>query len=654
MADLAEDITYEARMYRVGARSRPGRPCGSRKVKVCPAAVPGPFESVRECADDGSEAMLNGTRGSLAEGYPLNVGGRAAAREDRTHVPTSMALFAALVLVLAGLPLAAWLDLRTLSEHTLRSQAGALGSAITAMRSFYSTNVVARVRDREGKIQVAHNYIDIPGAIPMPATLSMELGDIISGQNPDIQYRFFSDYPFASRASHAFDDFERQALKMLRQDPNGNQYDVSGSIFDRRIRLVTPLIMGAECVSCHNSHPDSPKRDWKVGDVRGIQEVTIHQPLAANIFAFKYLLIYLVCAGTGGFALIMVQRRQAFIIGRINRELQNANNFLASISTKIGKYLSPQLCRSIFSGEKEVAIATERKKLTIFFSDIVDFTATTERLQPEELTALLNNYLTEMSAIAVKHGGTVDKFIGDAMLVFFGDPESKGPAEDAKSCLAMALELRRRVEELNEHWRRRGIERPFRVRMGINTGFCNVGNFGSSDRMAYTIIGAEANLAARLQSIAEPGSIVISYETYALVRDIARARLMPSIKVKGVNRLVAPYVVDGLLEEFEQDGEIIRDHATGLDLFLDTAVVDDRVAARARQGLQKALAALEQRQRQPSLRSAITPIFDANAGTRCFSRNQDSSVVPMRIADDGLGNDETKPLDLSSERQLFA
>src|SRR4030095_3815902 len=174
---------------------------------------------------------------------------------------------------------------------------------------------------------------------------------------------------------------------------------------------------------------------------------------AANIFAFKYLLIYLVCAGTSGLALIMLQRRQAFIIGRINRELQHANNFLASISMKIGKYLSPQLCRSIFSGEKEVAISTERKKLTIFFSDIKDFTATTERLQPEELTALLNEYLTEMSAIALKHGGTVDKFIGDAMLVFFGDPETKGAVEDAKACLRMAMDMQRRLGELKSKWR---------------------------------------------------------------------------------------------------------------------------------------------------------------------------------------------------------
>ena len=154
-------------------------------------------------------------------------------------------------------------------------------------------------------------------------------------------------------------------------------------------------------------------------------------------------------------------------------------------------------------------MTTERKKLTIFFSDIKDFTATTERLQPEELTALLNEYLTEMTAIAQKHGGTVDKYIGDAILVFFGDPETKGVREDAQACVRMAIEMQKRLGQLNARWRRAGIERPFQARIGINTGYCNVGNFGSDDRMDYTIIGAEANLAARLQSVAAPGGITL-------------------------------------------------------------------------------------------------------------------------------------------------
>src|SRR5262249_60284468 len=188
-----------------------------------------------------------------------------------------------------------------------------------------------------------------------------------------------------------------------------------------------------------------------------------------------------------GVAFLILQWRQAALIQEMNRKLEANNEFLASVSTKISRYLSPQIYKSIFAGQTDVAIHTERKKLTIFFSDIKDFTAATERMQPEEIALLLNEYLTEMSGIGLEHGGTIDKFIGDAILIFFGDPETKGVAHFAKACLHMAVEMQRRLAELNAKWRKRGVEIPFRVRMGINTGFCNVGNFGSTDRMDYTI-----------------------------------------------------------------------------------------------------------------------------------------------------------------------
>jgi adenylate cyclase len=514
----------------------------------------------------------------------------------RRYVPANLAAIAGLILLLlAGLPLAVWLDLRNLSEHSLHSQADELGAAINAVRSYYSQNVVGRVLHATTPTAVVHNYHDVPGAIPIPATLSLELGSVITGLGGDIGYRFFSDYPFLNRPAHPFDAFEEKALATLRQDPKARLYDISGSIFDRQIRLVTPVLMAAECVACHNSHPESRKRDWKVGDVRGLQEITIRQSIAANIFAFKYLLIYLVCAAAAGIAFILLQRRQTAVIGGVNRQLEETNGFLARLSAKLAKFLPPQLYRSLFSGDRDVVIATERKKLTIFFSDIVNFTATTERLQPEELTRLLNEYLSEMSTIATRHGGTVDKFIGDAMLVFFGDPETKGVAEDAAICLAMALEMQQRLAELNAAWRQRGIEQPFRARMGINSGYCNVGNFGSGDRMDYTIIGAAANLAARLQSIARPGGIVLSYETYALVRHLVGAHPLPAITMKGIGQPVVPYEVDGRIGEIGQRAQVISELGTGLDLFLDTAVIDDRGAEQARRALTEALAALDAR-----------------------------------------------------------
>lgn len=289
-----------------------------------------------------------------------------------------------------------------------------------------------------------------------------------------------------------------------------------------------------------------------------------------------------------------------------SRELEAANDFLVRISTKISHYLAPQIYKSIFSGQKDVTIHTERKELTIFFSDIMGFTATTERLQPEEITLLLNEYFTEMSAIALKHGGTVDKFIGDALVIFFGDPETKGTVEDAKACLNMATEMQRRLAELNVKWRSAGTEQPFRVRMGINTGFCNVGNFGSLDRMDYTAIGAEVNLAARLQSIAEPGHIVISYETYALVRDIVAARALPEITVKGISRAVVPYVVEGVLDEAGRKIEIFSEHMTGLDFYLDPRAVNAGELGRIRETLRNAIAALEGRGGEEA--SAVDPL----------------------------------------------
>jgi class 3 adenylate cyclase len=187
----------------------------------------------------------------------------------------------------------------------------------------------------------------------------------------------------------------------------------------------------------------------------------------------------------------------------------------------------------------------------------------------------------------------VDKFVGDAMLLFFGDPETKGVQEDARACVEMAAEMQRRLAELNAKWRKSGIERPFRARMGINTGFCNVGNFGSDDRMDYTIIGAEANLAARLQSIAEPGGIVMSYETFALVSDIVRARPLPSITVKGISREIVPYVFEGLVSEVRQRPNIISERASGVDLFLDFDAMDRNAAERTRRVLEQALATID-------------------------------------------------------------
>jgi len=225
--------------------------------------------------------------------------------------------------------------------------------------------------------------------------------------------------------------------------------------------------------------------------------------------------------------------------------LAEKSTALEVLSGKLAKYLAPQVYKSIFSGRQDVRIVSQRKKLTVCFSDIAGFTETTDKMESEELTQLLNHYLTEMSRIASEYGATIDKYVGDAIVMFFGDPESRGVKEDALACVTMALAMQKRMSDLAHVWRDVGIETPLQCRVGIHTDYCTVGNFGSEDRMDYTIIGGAVNLASRLEHEAEPGSVLISYETFAQVKEAIHCEEQGRIQVRGIAYPVATYrVVD--------------------------------------------------------------------------------------------------------------
>jgi class 3 adenylate cyclase len=516
--------------------------------------------------------------------------------ESRTARRTWSAVIVVIIL-LAALPIAVMLDLRDLTEKLSWRQATDVSRIINDIRGFYANDVVARVlqTDPHTRVTATENYLNVPGGIPIPATFSLALGKLTSSRDNTVRYEFLSDYPFAGREPHILDTFQKSALARFRADPELQSVEETTGGWRPTVRIAAPIRMTAPCVACHNTHPDSPRKDWKVGDVRGIQSVSVTQPLTLGSLGFRYLFAYFAVAVATGIAFIALQRRQSRELAALNGELKEANTFLATVSLKIAKYLSPEIYKSVFSGERDVKVTAERKKLTIFFSDIVDFTASTERMQPEELTAHLNEYLTEMSTIAIAHGATVDKFIGDAILAFFGDPTTKGTQEDARACLRMALAMQERLAQLRVRWREQGIEHPFRVRMGINTGYCNVGNFGSEDRMDYTIIGAEANLAARLQSIAPPDGIMLSYEAYAHVKDMIEAQAQEPIVMKGIGRAIVPYKVNRARIESAEEAAVIKEVDEGLSLMLDMSGLDSARAARLRQKLQDALTKLDQR-----------------------------------------------------------
>lgn len=222
-------------------------------------------------------------------------------------------------------------------------------------------------------------------------------------------------------------------------------------------------------------------------------------------------------------------------------QLKNARNSLQSkniqlelLANKLSKYLSPQVYNSIFTGERDVKIETSRKPLTILFTDIVGFTARSENMSQQELSNWLNHYLDEMSKLILEYEGTLDKFIGDGIMVFFGDPKTEGANADAVRCIQLAIAMQKKAEEL-------GVE----VRVGINSGSCTVGNFGSSKRMEYTIIGRAVNLASRLEHAGSPGRVLVSDNTMELSRKSFEFVPNQLIRVKGIDRDIQSYWLEG-------------------------------------------------------------------------------------------------------------
>ena len=246
---------------------------------------------------------------------------------------------------------------------------------------------------------------------------------------------------------------------------------------------------------------------------------------------------------------------------------------------KLSKYFSPQVFSSIFTGELDVKIDTRRKNLTIFFSDIKGFTSLTEKLEPEQLTNLIADYLTEMTDIAMKYGGTVDKYIGDAIMIFFGDPNTKGIKIDAVSCVKMALEMLTRLSVIKKKWESQGISDNLSIRIGIHSDICTVGNFGSKDRLDYTVLGNGVNLASRLEGLAKPNTILISDSTYNIIKEEIDCTAFEEVKVKGKLQPVKTYKVNDVLSGhrntdifYEDEGFLLNieeSKITNVDLIID-------------------------------------------------------------------------------------
>jgi class 3 adenylate cyclase len=237
------------------------------------------------------------------------------------------------------------------------------------------------------------------------------------------------------------------------------------------------------------------------------------------------------------FAVILTRaRRQTEQLAQLTEQVTHANEL-------ISRYVAAQVAERILAGDSEAIERHERRRLTIFFSDIRGFSDISERLDPEDLSRILKDYLSEMSQIAEKYGGTIDKFVGDAIMVFFGAPAATSDKDHALRAVRMAIEMQDRMRTLPEQWRSHAIGETFQVRIGINTGHASIGNFGSEGRMDYTAIGRHVNLAARLEASCEPGKILISHTTWLLVQDEIACTPKGEIRVKGARDPVIVYEV---------------------------------------------------------------------------------------------------------------
>ncbi len=203
------------------------------------------------------------------------------------------------------------------------------------------------------------------------------------------------------------------------------------------------------------------------------------------------------------------------------------------------RYLSPKLADKILSSGDTIGAGPQRKMMTVLFSDIRGFSTLTDSLEPEELFHLLNNYLSEMTKLIYQYEGTLNKIIGDGMLIFFGDPI---PMEDhAQRAVLMAIEMQKKVIDLKKEWLHYGYELGMGI--GINTGYMTVGNIGSDMHMDYTVIGNQVNVAARLESLAKSGQILVSQRTYSRISNLVEVKKVGDIMVKGIHNPVITYNV---------------------------------------------------------------------------------------------------------------
>lgn len=426
------------------------------------------------------------------------------------------------VLFVVGVTAAFW-NMSRLSMNLIRSQAlqnsALYAQSIRTARTLYSDNAVHRVENVLG-VQITPDYAKIPNAIPIPATYLIELGQLLSQKNPGMSVRLYSDYPFRWRKTQRGpqDDFERQALIALRQQPDKPFVRFENFQGRLSVRYAEADRMQLSCVGCHNTHPDTPKRDWRVGDVRGVLAIStpLDQWIAttnAGLRSTFMMLAGLLTLALIGIALVVTRLRhtsQELELRVLERtaELQAVNRELSIEQAKSERLLLNILPEPIAQQLKEGQsnIANGFAEATILFADLVNFTQLAEAIAPTELVALLNEIFSEFDHLTEKHGLEKIKTIGDAYMVVGGLPMPR--PDHAVAIAEMALDMQQAIAQFNQRH-----HHQCDLRIGINTGPVIAGVIGTK-KFIYDLWGDTVNVASRMESHGLAGAIQVTTATY--------------------------------------------------------------------------------------------------------------------------------------------
>jgi adenylate cyclase len=250
-----------------------------------------------------------------------------------------------------------------------------------------------------------------------------------------------------------------------------------------------------------------------------------------------------IAAGNFNISLPVASRDELGVLTESFNRMARSLREKEMIKRAFTRYVAREVVEEILKNPESMALTGERRQVTVLFCDVRGFTPMSERMSPEDVVLLLNDFYNLMIETTFKHDGTLDKFLGDAVMAVFGAPIAH-PDHSARA-IRTALAMQEGIAGLNERRAQQGKE-PIAVGIGVSAGEAVAGTVGTEDRMEYTVIGDSVNLAARLESNAKPHQILISHRTYERVRDLVDARPLGRIRVKGKEEEVEVYEVLGL------------------------------------------------------------------------------------------------------------